>query len=63
VIFIGCYRKTIPEWDTWFASDEVYETERDTEAFRLIHAAYLAIRAYALAMEEVQTHKITEVKS
>ena len=49
-IHIGCKAGTIPEWDEWFAGDEQYETPRDTEAFRLIHAHYQAIRAWVVAM-------------
>ena len=49
-ISIGCKAKSIPEWDAWFAGDEQYETPRDTEAFRLIHAHYQAIRAWVVAM-------------
>ena len=49
-IHIGCKSGTIPEWDAWFAGDEQYETPRDTETFRLIHAHYQAIRAWVVAM-------------
>ena len=47
---IGCKEKSIPEWDEWFASDDVYSTKRGTEQFKRIHAQYLALRAYAVAM-------------
>ena len=40
IIKIGCEEKTVAEWDIWFASDEIYETERDTADFERIEAAY-----------------------
>lgn len=49
-IHIGCKAGTIPDWDAWFSGDEQYETPRNTEAFRLIHAHYQAIRAWVVAM-------------
>ena len=45
-IQIGCKEKTIEEWDSFFLSDETYETKRDTEEFKQIQAVYLAYRAY-----------------
>jgi hypothetical protein len=45
-IKIGCKEKTIEEWDLFFASDETYETERNTEDFKQIQAIYLAYKAY-----------------
>ena len=39
-IKIGCKEKTVAEWDVWFASDETYETERNTADFERIEAAY-----------------------
>jgi hypothetical protein len=45
-IKIGCKEKTIEEWDLFFASDETYETERNTEDFKQIQAVYLAYKAY-----------------
>ena len=40
IIKIGCEEKTVAEWDIWFASDEIFETERDTADFERIEAAY-----------------------
>ena len=40
IIKIGCKEKTVAEWDVWFASDETYETERNTADFERIEAAY-----------------------
>ncbi len=45
-IKIGCKEKTIEEWDLFFASDEIYETDRNTEEFKQIEAVYLAYKAY-----------------
>ena len=45
-IQIGCKEKTIEEWDLFFASDEVYSTDRNTEDFKQIEAVYLACKAY-----------------
>jgi hypothetical protein len=47
-IHIGCKTKTIPEWDAWFAGDEVFGTPRNTEAFKLIRANYEAVKAFAI---------------
>jgi len=45
-IKIGCKEKTIKDWDLFFASDETYETDRNTEGFKQIEAIYLAYKAY-----------------
>ena len=45
-IQIGCKEKTIEEWDIFFASDEVYETKRNTDDFKQIQATYEAYKAY-----------------
>jgi len=39
-IYIGCKSKSLTEWDAWFASDEEYETPRNTADFERIEAAY-----------------------
>ena len=39
-ITVGCKSKSIAEWDEWFASDEEYETPRNTADFERIEAAY-----------------------
>ena len=40
-IKIGCYEKTVKDWDLWFAASKVYETPRDTKEFQLIYESYL----------------------
>jgi hypothetical protein len=45
-IQIGCKSKTIEEWDSFFASDEIYSTVRNTEDFKQIQAVYEAYKAY-----------------
>ena len=54
-IKIGCKEKTINEWDSFFASNEEFETKRGTNDFKQIEAVYLAYKAYYL-------HLISEVK-
>ena len=39
-IRIGCKTKTIDEWEDFFKSSEIYETDRDTPAFKEIYKAY-----------------------
>jgi hypothetical protein len=39
-ITIGCKNRTIQEWDDFFASDEVIETQRDTDRFLKIKITY-----------------------
>ena len=46
MIHIGCEKKTIQEWDKFFASDEVIQTPRGTQEFKQIEAIYLAYKAY-----------------
>jgi hypothetical protein len=46
LIQIGCKEKTIEDWDLFFASDETYETDRDTDDFKQIQAVYLAYKSY-----------------
>jgi len=53
LITIGCEARTIKEWDEFFASDEVLETPRDTEAFRLIERAYQAARAAVIFEKQI----------
>ena len=45
-IKIGCKENTIEGWDLFFASDEVYSTQRRTEEFKQIQAVYEAYKAY-----------------
>jgi hypothetical protein len=46
MIHIGCEKRTIEEWDKFFASDKVLQTPRGTEEFKQIEAVYLAYKAY-----------------
>ncbi|WP_296683392.1 pentapeptide repeat-containing protein [Flavobacterium sp.] len=46
LIQIGCKEKTIEEWDSFFKSEEVYSTERDTDDFKQIQAVYESYKAY-----------------
>ena len=45
-IHIGCEKRTIKEWDEFFKSDEVIETERNTKEFKQIQAVYEAYKSY-----------------
>lgn len=45
-IIIGCKEKTIEDWDSFFASNDVYSTERNTDDFKQIEAVYNALKAY-----------------
>jgi len=49
-IQIGCKQKTIKGWDLFFASKEVYSTERNTEDFKQIQAVYNALKSYLLTL-------------
>jgi hypothetical protein len=46
LIHIGCEKRTIEEWDVFFASNKVLSTERNTDEFRQIEAVYNAYKAY-----------------
>jgi len=46
LIHIGCEKRSIEEWDKFFASDAVITTQRDTQEFKHIHAIYNAYKAY-----------------
>jgi multidrug efflux pump subunit AcrA (membrane-fusion protein) len=45
-IQIGCKTKTIEDWDSFFISNKVYSTERNTDDFKQIQAVYEAYKAY-----------------
>ena len=47
-IKIGCKTKSVKDWDLFFASDEEYDTPRDTQDFKRIQACYLAYKAYLI---------------
>lgn len=40
IIRIGCKKKTVEEWDLFFASSEILETARDSLAFNQIYKTY-----------------------
>ena len=46
LIHIGCEKRTIEEWDLFFASDEELSTKRGTQEFKQIQAVYEAYKAY-----------------
>jgi hypothetical protein len=50
-IQIGCKTKSIEEWETFFNSEEVYSTPRNTPEFKQIKAVYLAHKAYLEALK------------
>ena len=51
-IQIGCKKKNITEWDTFFSSNEEYQTKRGTEDFKHIEASYNAVKAYLLTINK-----------
>jgi hypothetical protein len=51
-IRIGCQVKTIEEWDLFFNSDEVFETERNTDDFKRIEAVYNACKHYLITLQK-----------
>jgi len=56
-VSIGCKTKSIPDWIKWFAGKEEFETKRDTVDFQMIHAHFLAVKAYAKAMQSKKEKK------
>ena len=52
-IQIGCEKRTIKEWDLFFASKEVLSTPRGTDDFKQIEAVYLACKAYLTKLSEL----------
>ncbi len=46
LIHIGCEKRSLKEWDKFFASDAVITTQRDTQEFKQIHAIFNAYKAY-----------------
>jgi hypothetical protein len=46
LIHIGCEKRTIEEWDLFFASEEIISTERNTPEFKHIQAVYESYKAY-----------------
>ena len=56
-IQIGCKTKTVKEWNEFFKSDTVFDTERDTEDFARIEAMYKANKAYLQHMKKFNKAK------
>lgn len=52
LIHIGCEKRTVEEWDIFFASDEVLTTQRDTKEFKQIQAVYEAYKAYLKILQK-----------
>jgi uncharacterized protein YjbI with pentapeptide repeats len=50
LIHIGCEKRTIEEWDAFFASNEELSTKRGTPEFLQIQAIYNAYKAYFLTI-------------
>ena len=46
LIHIGCEKRTIEDWDAFFASDEIISTPRNTLEFKQIEAVFNAYKAY-----------------
>ena len=51
MVHIGCEKRSIEEWDAFFAGDDVIQTERNTEEFKQIQAVYNAYKAYLLTFK------------
>ena len=45
-IRIGCEIRSVEDWDSFFASDEVITTPRDTDEFKRIRAVYESYKYY-----------------
>lgn len=45
-IKIGCKENTIEEWESFFNSDAIYETKRNTQDFKQIQALFESYKAY-----------------
>jgi hypothetical protein len=52
MIHIGCEKRSIEDWDKFFASDEVITTQRNTDEFKQIEAVYNAYKAYILTLNK-----------
>lgn len=46
LIHIGCEKRSVEEWDEFFASDNVIQTQRNTDEFKQIQAIFNAYKAY-----------------
>ena len=54
VIHIGCEKRSIEEWDSFFESEEIIETPRNNDDFIQIQAVYNAYKAYLLTFKKEQ---------
>ncbi len=45
-IKIGCKENTIEEWESFFNSDAIYETKRNTQDFKQIQALFESYKTY-----------------
>jgi hypothetical protein len=52
LIHIGCEKRTIEQWDEFFASDKTLTTKRGTQEFKQIHAVYEAYKAYLIILNK-----------
>ena len=46
LVHIGCEKRSVEEWEDFFASDDVIQTQRNTDEFKQIHAIFNAYKAY-----------------
>lgn len=46
LIHIGCEKRTIEEWDSFFASEEIISSKRGTQEFKQIQAVFESYKAY-----------------
>jgi len=46
LVHIGCEKRSVEEWDKFFATDAVITTQRNTQEFKQIHAIFNAYKAY-----------------
>jgi hypothetical protein len=46
LVHIGCEKRSVEEWEDFFASDDVIQTQRNTQEFKQIHAIFNAYKAY-----------------
>ena len=51
-IQIGCEKRTIENWDLFFASNDELSAKRNTQDFKKIQAVYNACKAYLLTLNQ-----------
>ena len=52
MIHIGCEKRSIEDWEKFFASNDVITTERNTDEFKQIEAVYNAYKSYILTLNK-----------